>query len=220
MQALRLLDVAGPHTSKNSRKRNRYYVCTNAQKLGWKNCPSKSIPAAQIEQLVVQQIQCIGRDADLRRDVLDQARQQEEARTAEMQTEQRGLEKDLSRWHAEVQKLSGQIRPGDDNNAVIARLADLQERIGLVEGRLHKLRELIKAIQGQMLDEDDAEAALTIFEPVWNALTPHEQARVVQLLVEQAEYDGANGKVAITFHPSGIKTLPGQLASESKEKRA
>jgi hypothetical protein len=33
------------------------------------------------------------------------------------------------------------------------------------------------------------------------------QARVLQLLIQQVAYDGANGKVAVTFRPSGLKTL-------------
>ena len=38
------------HTTRKGNKRYRYYVCTSAQKRGWDSCPSKSIPAAQIEQ--------------------------------------------------------------------------------------------------------------------------------------------------------------------------
>jgi site-specific DNA recombinase len=84
------------HTSRNGTKRYRYYVCSSAQKRGWSTCPSKSIPAAQIEQFVVEQIRCLSRDHALLQEVLSQARQQEEARTAELEVEQRGLEKDLA----------------------------------------------------------------------------------------------------------------------------
>jgi site-specific DNA recombinase len=51
-------------------------------------------------------------------------------------------------------------------------------------------------------------------------LTLREQTRVVQLLVERVDYDGAKGKIAITFHPTGIKTLAGELANQPKEKIA
>src|SRR5262249_11983488 len=41
------------HTTKGD-KRYRYYVCSNAQKRGWDRCPSKSIPAGQVEALVLE----------------------------------------------------------------------------------------------------------------------------------------------------------------------
>ena len=207
------------HTTKGE-KRYRYYTCTAAQKKGWGTCPSKSIPAAEIEALVVERIRCVGRDPALLQATLAQARQQDEAHTAELQAEQRGLEKDLSRWHGEVRKLSGQIRPGDDNNAIISRLADLQERIGLVEGRVKKVRDQVHEVHRRLIDEDEAGATLALFDPVWQALTPAEQVRVVHLLVERVDYDGAKGKVSIAFHAAGIRTLAEELANERKGRSA
>ena len=46
---------------------------------------------------------------------------------------------------------------------------------------------------------------------VWETLSPAEQARILHLLIERVDYDGPNGKVAITFHPTGIKTLADEL---------
>ncbi len=37
--------------------RYRYYVCSHAQKRGWDSCPSKSIPAMEIERFVVNEVQ-------------------------------------------------------------------------------------------------------------------------------------------------------------------
>jgi site-specific DNA recombinase len=208
------------HTTRKGVKRYRYYVCSGAQKRGWQTCPSKSIPAAPLEQLVIEQIRSIGRDPQLLHEVLAQARQQDEARTADLSTEQRGLEKDLARWHGEVRKLSTQIRPGDDNGSLIARLADLQERISTVAGRVQKVRAQIQAIHQQLLDADEAARALSVFDPVWEALAPREQARVVQLLIERVDYDGSQGKVSIRFHPTGIQALADALARHRKEQRA
>jgi site-specific DNA recombinase len=182
------------HTTRNGTKRYRYYICSSAQKRGWNTWPSKSIPAAQIEE-----------DA---------------ARTGELEAEQRGLEKDLARWHAELRKLSCQLRPGDDNGSIISRLADLQERIGVVEGRMRKVREQIQTVQQQLLDEEETAVAMSVFDPVWEALTPREQARVIGLLVERVDYDGASGKVSITFPLTGIKALAQQLAGQRQERSA
>lgn len=44
------------HSTKNGVVRYRYYICCNAQQRGWANCPSKSIPAAEIECWIIEQI--------------------------------------------------------------------------------------------------------------------------------------------------------------------
>jgi hypothetical protein len=38
--------------------------------------------------------------------------------------------------------------------------------------------------------------------------------------VERVDYDGANGKLSITFHAAGIKTLADELAERGKERLA
>jgi site-specific DNA recombinase len=48
--------MVSSHTTKGSR-RYRYYVCSLAQKRGWKTCPAPSVPATEIERLVSEQIQ-------------------------------------------------------------------------------------------------------------------------------------------------------------------
>jgi site-specific DNA recombinase len=51
-----------------TRRRNghcyRYYVCAAAQKHGWEACPTKSVAAASIEQVVVAQLRSLGGDPE------------------------------------------------------------------------------------------------------------------------------------------------------------
>jgi site-specific DNA recombinase len=62
-------------------------------------------------------------------------------------------------------------------------------------------------LEANRLSDAVVAKALAEFDGVWAALTPKEQARLIGLLVESIEYDGAAGTVAITFHPAGIKAL-------------
>ena len=123
-------------------------------------------------------------------------------------------------WQVEVRNLSLRLCPGGDNGATVARLADLQERIHRVEGRARQVREQLRAARDRLLDEGQAATALGLFDPHWAALPPAEQARVVGLLVQRVDYDGARGKLAITFQPTGIQALADELAGHHQEERA
>jgi site-specific DNA recombinase len=51
------------YANRNGCVRYRYYVCMNAVKRGRQVCPSKSIPATEIEQFVMQQLQELAEDS-------------------------------------------------------------------------------------------------------------------------------------------------------------
>ena len=193
------------YTSKGNR-RYRYYVCLNAQKRGWENCPTKSVPAAEIERFVVERIKAIGRDDEVLAQTLAQARKQNQEGLEVLQAERRRLERELAKHGAEVRKLIDQAGVTGETPTA-RRLAELQERIRAAEQRATEVREQIIALSAKVVDEDELARALSLFDPVWDSLSPGEQARVLHLLVERVTYDGADGTLAITFRPTGIKAL-------------
>ena len=127
---------------------------------------------------------------------------------------------DLAKWNGEIRKLLDQIEPDDLDTPATARLADLQERIRLTERRATTVREAIVAINRKLVDERDVAKLMGRFDPVWESLTPQEQTRAIQLLVERVDYNGHTGKLAITFHPTGIGRLADEFAGEDKEQVA
>jgi len=135
------------HSAKGVR-RYRYYTCTRAQKRGWHACPSKSVPADEIERLVLDRIRGVGRDPALLGELLAQV-------------------------------------PDDGRTA-----------------------------------EPEAAAAAALFDPLWGTLAPADQSRLVGLLVERVDYDGARGKVTISFHPTGMRALADELAARAQERGA
>jgi site-specific DNA recombinase len=210
--------MTAAHTTKRQR-RYRYYVCTNAQKRGWHVCPSKSTPAGEIERYVVQQIRGIGSDPALVRETLHLATEQVESERAAVEAERRGLERDAGRWHEELRASLGDMGPGQKTNT-LPLLADLQERLRLAEQRGAEIQARLAALDRERITEQEVAAALGGFDPVWEALRPREQARIVQLLVERIDYDGGAGTIAITFHPAGLKTLAAERSNTLVEQRA
>ncbi|MCD6405219.1 MAG: recombinase family protein [Planctomycetes bacterium] len=205
------------YTSRGT-KRYRYYVCGRAQKQGWDSCPTKSLPAGEIERFVVDRIRCIGSDPQLAAEAFKQAQEENRRRLAELEREKRGLEADLKRYATRVRRLIKEIGPGASaNSPQTAELASLQERMRLAEQRATEVRNEIIAKGMELVDQRELAAALSIFDPVWESLSPREQARVMQLLVERVGYDGRNGTMSITFRNSGIKTLTQELEEEREE---
>ncbi len=127
------------HTTRKEGQRYRYYTCVHAQKSGWQSCPAKSIPAQPIEQLVIEQIQRLGRDPLVLGQMLTTVRQQDDARLAEWEGERVGLERDLLRGQSEVRQLLAEVGSDTPGNAAVTRLAELQARLAQVEQRLGAL---------------------------------------------------------------------------------
>jgi site-specific DNA recombinase len=174
----------------------------------------------EIERFVVEQIKQIGTDPALLNETITQVQNQGQSRLAELETEQHSLERELKWWNTEVRKLLDQIAPSEGDTPATARLADLQERIRISERRATEIREQVIALSRTLVDEREIAKTMSAFDPVWESLTPREQVRVVQLLVERVDYDGNNNKVSIVFHPSGIKTLADDIANHNTEDAA
>ena len=184
-------------------KRYRYYVCLKATKRGWHTCPSKSVPAGEIERFVIEQIKAIGKDPTVLTRTVQQAKSQGQGTLVELQVEERTLQKELKRHHASLSRVVGGAGKAEEMVLTEGRIRETEMKITEVRGR-------IVAIGREIVDEREVEAALSVFDPVWDTLCPREQARIIRLLVERVDYDGAKGTIAVTFHPNGIKTLAAQ----------
>jgi site-specific DNA recombinase len=192
-------------------KRYRYYTCTNAIQSGRQKCPSGSLPAAEMERIVVGHIREISTDAGLRDAVLQQARAHVDEELKALKTEQRQLQQQLARQHAEVRKLAV-----DSQANSTARIADLHDQITQAENRLEHLRALIDDVSANRISNDDVGAAFADFDNLWESFSPREQADLLSLLIAAVEFDVRASTVSVTFHDAGIKSLsqskPGEAA--------
>ena len=152
--------------------------------------------------------------------LLTTVRQQGDARVAEWDNERVGLEHDLLRGQSEVRRLLTEVGSGTSNNGAVTRLAELQARLAQLEQRLARLRAQMEAWQQERLDQAAATEALAGLLPAWETMAPHEQARVVRLLVSRVDYDGKQAKASITFQPLGLKTLASEMLGRNGEEQS
>src|SRR5262249_46810007 len=151
--------------------------------------------------------------------LLASVRQQDETRVAEWDNERVGLERDLLRGQSEARKLLAEVGSGTSSNGAVTRLAELQARLAQIEQRLARLRGQMEALQQERLVQAAATEALSGLVPDWQTMTPHDQARLVRLLVSRVDYDGKHGKASITFQPLGLRTLAGEMLGRNREEQ-
>ena len=187
-------------------------MCLNAQKRGWHTCPSKSVPAEEIEGLVIEQIRSIGRDPTLIAATIRRVRKQATEQIDELEREETRLQRELKRSHRELRTVVAD--PGTTDGSTASQLGDLNERIRGAEQRLTEVTEQITELRHQMVGEDEIAQSLAAFDPVWEMLSPKEQARIVRLLIERVAYDGEHGKLSLTFRPSGLRTVCDEMAAK------
>ncbi|MCY2977001.1 MAG: hypothetical protein NTW52_20290 [Planctomycetota bacterium] len=86
-------------------------------------------------------------------------------------------------------------------------VAEIQSRLETADSRSQQITSALAAIEAQRIDDEQIKEVLTGFANLWQSLPPKEQVRLVRLLIESVTFDGPGGNVAITFHPTGLKTL-------------
>ena len=178
----------------------RYYTCTRAISEGYDQCPSPSLPAAEIERVVIEQIKAATRNPILKDEVLRQVHQLVDGGRGELVTQERQTVSEIRRCEGEIQKLSvGPTKPCAE------QLASLHERVRVGTERLRDVREKLAETNDEGVDDREIGDLFDDFDAVWGTLAPKEQADVVRLLVAKVEFDGTENEVSVSFHDTGSK---------------
>ena len=182
--------------------------------MGWETCPSKSVPAGEMERFVIGQIRSLGTDPEFVQNVLDQIDSVDMDELAGLREQERIAEREIRQCETEIRQLSTKSN-GD------AKGQDTGQRLAGTEDRMRSATEQLSAIRGEISDRDHGPVdheivrqALEEFNPVWNALSPREQERVMNLLVQRVDYNGESGQVEITFEPNGFEIFLEQFSEE------
>jgi len=191
-------------TSNNRQRMYRYYRCNRTIQSGQAVCSTGNLPASEIERMVIDEIHGLARDESLLKQVLEEAHATLAGELKELRQTQNDLTQQRERHHGELQKLTSQRQPSAN---ATNRMAALHEQLLDIDQRLPTIEERITELVAQAISDKEARTVFSRFDDLWNNLTPREQARLLNLLIEKVEYDGKAGTVSVTFRPTSIRTL-------------
>lgn len=203
------------HTFTNKKGNSyRYYVCSHAQKRGWKSCPTKSVPAGDLEDFVVERIKEIGKDSSLVEATIKQVVEKRWNQKPAFMSERKRLQKDIERLTAEARRLVEALSHGNvsTSSVITEQIANIEAAIEEKSKRLTVINEELIKMELDTVVSSDVKKALEAFTPIWDVLYLKEKVRIIQLLIQRVSYNGEDGTIAITFHPSGIKRLAAEMS--------
>ena len=173
--------------ARNGGKRYRYYVCTAAQKRGWRTCPSKALPAAAVESFVIEQLRALAQDPAAWNRALASTLAQQHALLDEKEAEARTLDQELARLRAAYRKASP------------AQRAALQAPRRRAKERRAELRQESSALQSAPGSASDRAQTLLALAGAGDGPPTPEQMRIVHRLIERVDYDGVQGKLTLVL---------------------
>lgn len=202
----RTCDQSMTHTFCGGKKKHfyRYYRCVGAIKNGAETCSASTLPAEEIERLVIDELRGLSTDTALLHEVLAEAQAAVEMERSALTTERSELQRTVAANHRALRQL---VEKRSADRGVTARIAELNEQIAAAERRLPSLDARLVELDRETITHAEAESAFSGFDAIWSNLSPREQARLLTLLVERVEYDGEAGTVSVTFRPNGISSL-------------
>ncbi|OPZ83118.1 MAG: hypothetical protein BWY76_02429 [bacterium ADurb.Bin429] len=172
------------------------------------------MPAAELERFVVERLRSLAQDPHLLRDVVARAQQEQAIRMPALETELTTLREQLQERQRAGQRLATLIseEPASGGSTLLTeQLLAIEGQIDAITRRLDAVRAELRHLKAMAVSEDVLTHVLSLFDPVWDVLYPTEQARIVRLLIEQVDYNGATGTLGITFRPTGIAALQDEL---------
>jgi len=165
-----------------------------------------------MERIVREQISKVGQDPERLQKILTEASKQRHVHLTVLESERRRLERELQILMENLPQKTG---ASEDGKQSVSGFEAVQENIGHLECRLAETQEQAQALQHPAQELDEAAQALMALEQGFEELPVIEQARLIHLMVRRVDYDGAQGKLALTLDPAGLVAV---LEKETRRK--
>lgn len=191
----------------------RYYTCAKKVKTGYKKCDLPSIPAGELEGIVVDQLRSLLKHPDVIahtfREVCASGAEDGQTATVSRLDELRG------RRHQAEQAVRSLLGLNDPESSMV------QSELKRLNGEIKSLEASIRGIESnatpnRTIELNEVTAALQQLDPVWDVLYPEERRRVLELLIKSITV--TKSAVDIHFRPNGIEQIVDELTPMSERR--
>ncbi len=180
--------------TKKKSKYYRYYTCSNKRLNGAHACPSPSIPAGEIENLVTEQLMSIGTNPELQEMV---HRQLAEAMDAKQATSARAKKTATQQLNRITKELASSREFGASESLIL----HLEQKRQEAENALENAE---KDATWHQPSKEDVIAVVRDMAGLWPMFNTGEKCAFVKTLIRQVEYDAVEGSITLHFNDEGF----------------
>jgi len=198
----------GNVATRKGKRSYRYYACQMQQKGGAAACQGSRAPAAELDEVITSRIRSIGSDPTVLQATLKAATNDGTSRPPELKNEIARLSQQHKLLADQRRNLLDALQHGSKSaSAISERIGEVDMQIATVVARQEEAARLLAALDRGIIDEHAIRTTLEQFDSLWDAMTPRERQRVLQLLIAEVRYDGRAGELEIDFRDNGIGEL-------------
>ncbi|MHB8970922.1 MAG: recombinase family protein [Pirellulaceae bacterium] len=194
-----------PAWTTNHGREYRYYACSRRVKTGYDKCGLPTLPAGEIETMVVDQLRALLRHPDVIARTYREIQERSSSGPSQEATEQLAqLCQRREQLRESIRVLLGLAKQNEFMSDELKRLNGELNALDRSIGQLDRDR----APTGSIVLADVTDALQRI-DPIWEVLHPDEQRRVLELLVEKITV--SKERVEVRFRVNGIEQVTGEL---------
>lgn len=196
----------------------RYYVCMNAQKRGYSNCPTRSVNAQAIEDAVIDRLRKIACDSKTQEQGIKSLRESLQGEIEHLNEEQQIIGNEVQDLSTRIKDLKESLehQKGDQNLSAI-EVNNLKGKLLNDERLMSEMRVKKIQIEEELVTRGEFMEALSVTSPIWDTLFPQEKRRILKLLLREVDYDGRDGTLGLTLNGKGIKFLNSEINPSAKD---
>jgi len=192
-----------PNFSYSKGRKYFYYKCTKVDKLDRNECPVRSVPAKELENIVLQRLSFLGQNKKLVEKIVKEAQTTSVRALNPLRQEKERVGDELRKIDQEARRIvatlghSGNGAP--KNRFILERLDELQATKQQTEERLAEIGVEIQRLENRVIDAEIIRQNLQRFSAVFAKLTPDEKKSLLQLLIKEVNYDRNQAKIKLTL---------------------
>ena len=196
----------------------RYYLCVKAAKQGYHDCPVKTLPAAEIEEAVIDQLRVVFRSPELVAATARNVQGLEEAEIKRLAQEKETAEQQLQVLRAAANRL---LQSGAGANQSIAfiqgELSKLDADTQAAERQLRMIEKELTFYRDKPSGVAEVLHELTVLDDLWDELFPPEQERIIRVLVEQVLI--YTDRIEVTLRGEGLNSINSEMQPDPDDER-